>query len=77
MPTLRAYERADQVGLGRTMRAVNARSAFEATSGPFRGGAKLVLIDDLVTTGATARACTAALSACGWHGVATLTACRA
>ena len=77
MPTLRAYERADQVGLGRTMRAVNASSAFEGVSGPSPGGAKLILIDDLITTGATARACTAALSACGWHEVATVTACRA
>lgn len=76
-PTLRAHERRDQVGLGRTMRALNASSGFRATRRPPRGAANLLLVDDLFTTGATARACMTALTQAGWAEVSTVTACRA
>ena len=77
VPTLRANERRDQVGLGRSMRALNARSAVEALPDAGGHGHRLLLIDDLITTGSTARACVAALRGGRWGEVAALAACRA
>jgi predicted amidophosphoribosyltransferase len=63
---------ADQTGLNAAERLKNLRGAFRARScsGP------LVLVDDLITTGATASACARALSAAGAESVELLAACR-
>jgi predicted amidophosphoribosyltransferase len=74
---LRASDKLDQVGLDRQARALNARAGFAATAPPPAPGASLVLIDDLVTSGATAAACAERLLAIGWAEVAVLAACRA
>ena len=76
-PTLRAHERQDQVGLGRAMRASNASSAFELSLRRPLRGSRLALIDDLITSGATARACMAVLKGGGSPEVTVLAACRA
>lgn len=77
LPLLRCLERAgraaDQAGLGREERLANIEGAFSATSTP----REIVLVDDLLTTGATARVCAAALSRAGARRVELLAAARA
>jgi ComF family protein len=68
-PTLR------QVGLTDAEREANVRGAFRAR--PDLRGAHFVLIDDVVTTGATARAAAAALRAAGAAEVRVLVVARA
>ena len=53
-----------QVGLGREARLSNVRNAFEAVPGTKTEGAVL-LVDDVMTTGATVDACAAALLSAG------------
>jgi predicted amidophosphoribosyltransferase len=65
--------RRDQTGLGAAARRSNLRDAFAARSCPGRW----LLVDDVVTTGATARACAAALRESGAAGVEVLVSCRA
>jgi predicted amidophosphoribosyltransferase len=64
---------ADQAGLGRDERALNLRGAF--SSGTVEGG--VVLVDDVLTTGATADACARALLDAGAEGVGVVTFARA
>jgi ComF family protein len=63
----------DQVGLSATQRARNLEHAF----GCRETGGRVLLVDDLVTTGATASACARTLRASGAIGVEVLSACRA
>ena len=63
----------DQAGLDRDRRLTNLAQAFEAKR-PVSG--TVLLIDDLVTTGATGTACAAALSSAGASRVDLLAACR-
>ncbi|HET6463620.1 MAG TPA: phosphoribosyltransferase family protein [Candidatus Krumholzibacteria bacterium] len=53
-----------QSTLGREERLVNVEDAFRADASAVRSR-DIILVDDLVTTGATLRACAAALSAAG------------
>jgi ComF family protein len=64
-----------QVGLGRPERARNVQGAFRvpATGGPHIQGRRVLLIDDVYTTGATIKACARALRRAGAAGVDALT----
>lgn len=66
-------ETADQTGLGREDRRANLAGAFRAAAA--RG--RVLLVDDVYTTGATADACAAALREAGAVGVDVLTFARA
>jgi ComF family protein len=67
-------ETRDQAGLGRTQRRGNQRDAFAARLGP---PARVLLVDDVMTTGATADACARTLLAAGAAEVDVLTFARA
>ena len=60
----RTRHTAPQVGLGPEARAANVQGAFDATAGE-AGGCSILLIDDVLTTGATMTAAAAALLAAG------------
>lgn len=64
----------DQAGLGREDRRRNQKGAFRARR-PVRG--RVLLVDDVMTTGATADACARALRAAGADEVAVVTFARA
>jgi ComF family protein len=51
-----------QVGKSRSLRLTNAEGAFELR---YRGPSSVVLVDDVITTGSTVRACAQALAAGG------------
>lgn len=78
LPAVRALVRTgrqpDQAGLSRTQRAVNLKNAFRSIPS---GHSKVVIVDDLVTTGATASACARALRGAGHSVVEVISACRA
>jgi predicted amidophosphoribosyltransferase len=62
-----------QVGLDRAARRENVRGAFAWRGGPL-AARRVLLIDDVMTTGATAEECAAALKAAGaaWVGLLAL-----
>lgn len=65
-----------QAGLSDTERRANLEGAIAWRLGPL-GGTPVVLVDDVLTTGATARACRAALAAAGAGRVVVAVAARA
>lgn len=65
-------KRADQSALSKKDRRKNLEGAFVAVECP----AGVLIVDDLVTTGATAGAGSAALGSAGAHTVEVLVACR-
>jgi ComF family protein len=71
----RTRETPPQVGSSRAARARNVEGAFAATAAV--AGLDLVLVDDVVTTGATADACARALKRSGARSVWVLAAARA
>jgi competence protein ComFC len=66
-----------QSTLDRGKRAENVNGAFGLGRGEPAGGRNVILIDDLVTTGETARACVAALESASPRSIAVLAAGRA
>ncbi len=69
----KTHETADQASLDRTGRRTNLAGAFAARRAPHR----LLLVDDVMTTGATADACARALLSAGALEVNVLTFARA
>jgi ComF family protein len=69
---------AQQVGLGRSERALNVQGAFRVGDRAKREVAEraLVLVDDVLTTGATLEACTRALMRAGAARVGVLVFAR-
>jgi ComF family protein len=68
IPLRRIRAAAPQVALDRAARAENLRGAYVAEAGALRG-ARVALVDDVVTTGATLAAATGALRAAGARAV--------
>ena len=67
-----------QAGLGRRERKVNVRGRVRASAGPEAGGPRAaLLVDDVMTTGATAAACACALSEAGWRPLGVVSFARA
>lgn len=66
----------DQSGLSAKARAVNMQGAFTIASGVYPRG-DLILIDDVVTTGATVAEAARALNSHGFHLLGSVTACVA
>ena len=68
---------APQAGLTRAQRRTNVAGAFEANGSERINGGYVLLIDDVLTTGATAAVCAAVLKRAGARRVTVLTLARA
>lgn len=68
---------APQVGLGRAERTVNVRGAFSVRPPERTAGRRILLVDDVYTTGSTLAECATTLLAAGADSVAVLTLARA
>jgi ComF family protein len=73
----RARSTAPQASLSRAGRRRNVRGAFAARRGVDVRGLRILLVDDVLTTGATANACAGALKRAGARYVAVLAVARA
>ena len=74
---LRRRRTAAQTGLGRRERAANLKDAFIVPHTQDVRGKRILLVDDVMTTGATAVECTKALISAGAASVKVLTLARA
>jgi predicted amidophosphoribosyltransferase len=72
----RARHTAAQAGLSNTARRRNMSGAFRCSRPDALAGKRILLIDDVMTTGSTAAACAAALKRAGATRVALLTLAR-
>jgi ComF family protein len=81
IPVLTALRRtrytAAQAGLSNTGRRMNVAAAFAVRRGKILAGKRLLLIDDVLTTGSTAAACARVLRRAGAARVVLLTVARA
>ncbi|MFW6010776.1 MAG: ComF family protein, partial [Gemmatimonadota bacterium] len=66
-----------QASLGRSERLRNVEAGFAARGPSPPPEAPAILVDDVLTTGATASACSAALEAAGWASLGTVVFARA
>jgi ComF family protein len=66
---VRVRDTRPQVGLSRAARLANVRGAFRVRRPDDVRGRRVLLVDDVMTTGATAGACARALKAAGAKGV--------
>lgn len=66
-----------QAGLSKTARRRNVQGAFQIRPGLSLAGQRVLLVDDVMTTGATASACAMALKRAGARHVMLLTLARA
>ncbi|MBN1663771.1 MAG: ComF family protein [Deltaproteobacteria bacterium] len=66
-----------QVNLGKDERQANVRGAFKAVDAGRINGEKIILVDDVYTTGSTVRECATVLMKAGAQDVAVLTLARA
>ena len=73
---LRVAERRQQVGLDRAARKANVEGAFVVARASDVAGRQVLLVDDVMTTGATCNAAAEALIAAGAAGVQVLTLAR-
>jgi ComF family protein len=67
---------ATQAGLANAGRRLNVAGAFVVKGNPQLAGKKILLIDDVMTTGATASACAVALKRGGARSISLLTLAR-
>jgi ComF family protein len=65
-----------QAGLSRAERRVNVETAFDVRAPKTIEGKHVLLVDDIMTTGATASACAAVLKRAGARRVSVLTLAR-
>jgi ComF family protein len=72
----RSHSTAIQAGLSNTARRRNVSKAFHCRRPDAVAGKRILLIDDVMTTGATAAACAAVLKRAGAARVALLTVAR-
>lgn len=66
-----------QTGLGKHQRRANLKGAFSASSADIVHGKRVLLVDDVLTTGVTAAECAKALKSAGADAVQVLTLARA
>jgi ComF family protein len=72
----RVHPTPSQTRLSRSERAANVRAAFAAVPGSEMEGGRVVLVDDVLTTGATASACAEVLLELGASEVTVWTVAR-
>jgi len=73
----RARHTKQQYGLNREERGKNVKEAFSTPAPEKLAGRDVVLFDDIITTGATARECCKTLQKCKPNSVAVATLCKA
>jgi ComF family protein len=72
----RAHYTSTQTRLSRGRRQENVIDAFQVREGAELSGRRLILIDDVLTTGATTSECARVLKECGVHEVGVWTVAR-